>query len=216
MALSVFNNAEVDAFSLQNPIRRDQMKSVRFMLAIAIVCGGSIFVNIQEADAGIFGSRRGGFRIFKRSSCKVRVVRSNRCAPCDVKVTSAPTNVVVAPPSDEVNPIDLVPKALIAPPIAQQEPKPPLPVVEAPPVVKPPAPVVKPPAVVKPVAKAETKPKVEETPDVPFTLAPTKRDKVDKTDTFEYPILPKIEISPDSNNLSPFVSPKIKGSWLKL
>jgi len=193
------------------------MKSVRFMLAIAIVCGGSIFCNVQEADASIFGSRRGGFRIFKRSSCKVRVVRSNRCAPCDTsneKVTNAPTNVVVAPPSDEVNPIDLVPKALIAPPIVQQEPKPPLPVVKAPPVVKPPTPVVKAP----PVVKAETKPKVEETPDVPFTLAPTKRkvEKVDKVDTFEYPLLPKVEVSPDSNNLSPFVSPNTENSWLKL
>ena len=209
MALSVFNNIEVDAFSLQNPIRRYLMKSVRFMLAITIVCSGSIFVNVQEADAGVFSSRRGGFRIFKRSCCKARITRSNRCSPCDTnaRVDSAPANIVATPAQ---NPIDLVPKALIAPPIVQEESKPPAPV------VKPHVPVVKPPV---PVVKAETKPKVEETLDEPFTLAPTKREKVekvDKVDTFEYPLLPKIEVTPNSDNLSPFVTPEINNSWLKL
>ena len=172
------------------------------MLAITIVCSGSIFVNVQEADAGVFSSRRGGFRIFKRSCCKARITRSNRCSPCDTnaRVDSAPANIVATPAQ---NPIDLVPKALIAPPIVQEE-------------SKPPAPVVKPPV---PVVKAETKPKVEETLDEPFTLAPTKREKVekvDKVDTFEYPLLPKIEVTPNSDNLSPFVTPEINNSWLKL
>jgi hypothetical protein len=182
------------------------MKSMRFLLAMVVVCVGSTMVDVAEADASLrsrIRCRMGQGILFKRG-CRVKVLRFNRCKPCPSTPAQTAEEQPVAPaPSVEIDIAapkgGIKPKTLIAPPAPQEQVKPPA-IVDAPPidVPKDPEPVVKDePKVIKvPKVEPTTKPQAP-----PFTLTPkTKSVDLELTPELPNPGLPQ-------GNLSPFVAP---------